>query len=1322
MSPASSHHLEPGLLQGMLGYINFSTGKPDARFQKQTNDAFAALAGEGSTQPWHDMGLVLQNSLKELQQTGSAAFRDIEQAQAVLAIVFDHMLKAYRVRHAVLLAHQTDADLFQAFFLARVFETVLAQRGPWAETERIVAGALKQLNDYVGYRPVATLEGRQRGEPYEHERVRPIPLFLRGAGVAHGPFAPLLDKTLDILRATDPAILAEACFDPGVLDELALDPRRYDFDHPADKRPNYCFGEWDPHHIDNQGNYRRFVIRQIILEGLCQRVAAPAEASRDELLSEAAAVLACTILMAAGVSGSGPTAYDSSVNLGNLIPRIAKYRETFYAGMLRTIDGNHAERLRQEMALTRQPFGGARQHLNRYLAQQRAMQMQQRHLALLIADLGYPAASRRQLAGIASTALRLLTEIHVLLSSGDLAVDQGNLDDAAANLPMVEALIKKGIDCGALVDPWNILGFGGQFPRSPALEDSIRDPRIDSLIRVVERLFNLFARLLSEGAAHGSFTLGAGLAKDMRGLADWWDRFATTTVSDIPHVHGGEATASAHQVALALSRWRERGAASADLAFWREHLDDFHSAKAFALVVDALLRKYDFRAAMALLMTWLNHGAEVALEDGDYSFHQLALRWMLGVSALTTAEIVTPNQQSPVALITKFFDYLEANAEDLAQVPHLDLLGTGAEDPAASEPREEPDAVFGAAYEGMTYKDSTDDDVDSEVLDFMPQKDFDLAQEADRLEQRLKYLATLARLWNVATRALRSARGDDQLSCQQALASWLDKANGNYHGLLTLVDAIHEHEVPKPSGSYDSLVEFDNRRLTKERLLSLVIMTCLDQALAVGALRGAGAQASTTPAGTAPASPERPEGKEGNDPPGWEHWVIRLERALLSNDPALARSWLPQFVHLFKEEPLLYTPLTHGGHPRQILRANIAQTILRGLVANLPRQGLIRETYQLVLLAHSMEQRQTLTGPRVTEFDRLFQLAVQAVTEAIVEAAQREGVAPEPVCQTLEAIVEPFLKTWIDQSKTLRVATLESVTSEKDWARLSDFIKKYGHDLFHARFMTLANLRGILHRGIGPYLDYLSANPDPLHPIHLVDDIDNGLARHDPERWLHIILQTVIENYDHYRDYNTTTTQSDYGENLYQLFDFLRLKASYERNAWQLRPLNLVHEILAKKDAPAAALWRDQVLEMSCQTAEDHLQELARLEKMHGMRLATVADKLEERFVKPMALDGLCALIEPAMARAPAGSSLGGGGDEGIIPLETALNEQATTPTGVGLDVPHWILRLESEVHRVRTSKTALVNLAETLFQVPGVAVPFADLASQLQDWKKMVV
>ena len=98
--------------------------------------------------------------------------------------------------------------------------------------------------------------------------------------------------------------------------------------------------------------------------------------------------------------------------------------------------------------------------------------------------------------------------------------------------------MQRGIDCGALVDPWNILGFQGQYPRFQALEDSVRDHRINHLIAVVTGIFDLYARVLNEGAARESFAQAAGLKKSMRRLAEWWDRFATTTVSDVPHVHG----------------------------------------------------------------------------------------------------------------------------------------------------------------------------------------------------------------------------------------------------------------------------------------------------------------------------------------------------------------------------------------------------------------------------------------------------------------------------------------------------------------------------------------------------------------------------------------------------------------------------------------------------------------------------------------------------------------------------------------------------------------------------------------------------------------
>jgi len=65
---------------------------------------------------------------------------------------------------------------------------------------------------------------------------------------------------------------------------------------------------------------------------------------------------------------------------------------------------------------------------------------------------------------------------------------------------------------------------------------------------------------------------------------------------------------------------------------------------------------------------------------------------------------------------------------------------------------------------------------------------------------------------------------------------------------------------------------------------------------------------------------------------------------------------LPSFIKTFRDEPLLYRPLHQAGDPHLMLRASLAQTILQGLVRNLPRQGLVRETYQLLRLARRMEQ------------------------------------------------------------------------------------------------------------------------------------------------------------------------------------------------------------------------------------------------------------------------------------------------------------------------------------------------------------------------------
>ena len=56
----------------------------------------------------------------------------------------------------------------------------------------------------------------------------------------------------------------------------------------------------------------------------------------------------------------------------------------------------------------------------------------------------------------------------------------------------------------------------------------------------------------------------------------------------------------------------------------------------------------------------------------------------------------------------------------------------------------------------------------------------------------------------------------------------------------------------------------------------------------------------------------------------------------------------------------------------------------------------------------------------------------------------------------------------------------------------------------------------------------------------------------------------MAENYAEYVDYNSTTTQSDRGEMLFTLLDYLRLRTSYDLMAWKLQPVVLAHEVLVR--------------------------------------------------------------------------------------------------------------------------------------------------------------
>jgi hypothetical protein len=135
--------------QEIVGYLNFSSGAADPRFLKNVNRLFEVTdASPDRVEPtWKALHRSLSKTLQELHsgapaQRAGEAFREVEQAEAVLGLVFDKTLPGYRQFHSDLLFHQSEESLFQPLFIGRACEAVLHQGGPWDQTERIVRGAI----------------------------------------------------------------------------------------------------------------------------------------------------------------------------------------------------------------------------------------------------------------------------------------------------------------------------------------------------------------------------------------------------------------------------------------------------------------------------------------------------------------------------------------------------------------------------------------------------------------------------------------------------------------------------------------------------------------------------------------------------------------------------------------------------------------------------------------------------------------------------------------------------------------------------------------------------------------------------------------------------------------------------------------------------------------------------------------------------------------------------------------------------------------------------------------------------------------------------
>ncbi|MDR2114971.1 MAG: hypothetical protein LBP87_01170 [Planctomycetaceae bacterium] len=1383
---------KPDVIKDVLGYLNFSSGNRDVRFFQALNSLYTQLAQSDSQsipdfikptvntpKSEHNSNNsclalrvieYLEQELLQLSQK-SEAFRVEDQAGLILRLMREHLLTAYRNYHYDLLFHQTNEHLFNPFFLAKAFETVLRQGSPWTETERIVHDTITDLNDYIGYRPIPVLEGEEKHQPYEKEWVAPIPLYINGIGTAFGRYQAIVNQALTILRQTNPQILYESCFDVKRLQELVLDSRAYDFDHPVNRKPNYHFGIWDPNCIDKDGYYCRFVIHQVTVDGILRRIenaytgeSEAAAIPADELLIEAGAVLAGTMLMGSGVCGDTPHTYSSETSLTDLMPLIAGYRDRFYEQLTEKIPDKMKPRIQAEKQRLFQPFGGCRQDLNRQLAKRRADQLQRMHLARIFARMGYSEAARHQTEIISVASARMLTQIDCLITDAHLQIDRGKLEEAAENLPKIEELIRSGINCGAIVDPWTILGFSATFSLFHTVENSIHDHRVDELINLLEEIFDLYSRLQKEAAAAGNADLQADLSDKMSDLAGWWDQYGSTEVSGLESFSGLDAWESASVVSSALAVWYKAGTAAGDVAFWNRHVDRFKSTKAYVLLAEALLDQQDPVASMALMMHWLSNSEKIPLTEGDYTFHSIALRWMDQLwkslknseenetvektnektrkkpNSTLNIDIVLPSKKEkpPLSLserwthTKKFFDFTEANADHYWHIPDIELNDdmfendgkTGRNSPPQPRkkkprdpvlgdsfdeiddddifakldelfpPNEEPfhpkDSIYGAAYEGVTYQDTTDDGIDDSLMDapnpsgFHDDDDFEIVAETERISDRLTFIVTLSKLWKYVTEKIAGLKPNEldaalSQDIAQYLDSWLSQIVTYCNGLDALLRRASAYKVPAPRGTSDSLLEYDRHRGTKEILLDRIIWTHVelcDAKMILESYLGSQHWRNITDA--------------------WQKAVLDVNYAIFHNDFKTVRKlWLPM-LKILARETILYVPTSRGGAAWNIVRCRCIQQAIMRLMEYAPRLGLLTESFRILETIQEMEEMNTISPGAITEFDRLVETVTRAITKCVSVSSKKwrftrtsgseansQNIA---LVEYMERIIEQLLTSWLSHSRQIRISPIESIVDRAYWDEIKQFIQRYGHDIFTQQNMGFGNLRAMLHQGVGNYLRSLQKIKQDEGKVEmaakLLEDIaDKYIDWETAVSRLEIILESIAENYSEYVDYNSTTTHSDHGEKLYMLLDMLRVQIGYERISWNLKPVYWVHDAMIRAGCDdAALLWERAVARRSVNAAEEHLRSYTRLSEKYGMWLPSIHERLQERFVRPLQIDRMCGLVPKAVRQAR---------EEGEKTAFDELYEQienfAKEPMGVGYEMPEWLTALQDEVLSTRT-------------------------------------
>ena len=279
-------------------------------------------------------------------------------------------------------------------------------------------------------------------------------------------------------------------------------------------------------------------------------------------------------------------------------------------------------------------------------------------------------------------------------------------------------------------------------------------------------------------------------------------------VSSVEAVDSRAVYRAAERVAQAMNVWHKGGAAAGDVAFWAPHAEMFDSPKAYALVIETLLDRGDYVATMALLVHWLSQADAIGLVEADASWHELAERWFEQTTSLVgvdRADASAARKRWDAA--RKFLDYLEANAETYWQPPqfHLGIATVSLAPKARLMQTKTTRTAFESAYEGVVFRDSTDDGIEGSIFETDEGSTDELAAESRRVAERLDFLSTVASLWKqmAASPAFRSvaALPPDSAELAQrtgAIRRWIEQAEANRAALdrLALRGPRLSHSAP----------------------------------------------------------------------------------------------------------------------------------------------------------------------------------------------------------------------------------------------------------------------------------------------------------------------------------------------------------------------------------------------------------------------------------------------------------------------------------------------------------------------------------------------